>query len=114
MLDCSLDKPILKNPVKLVVWDLDETFWKGTLSEEGITPIIGNIELVKQLAQRGIISSVCSKNDHGSAMAAHRSATAYRYPPGRVGALRGSRTRVVPRAPNRFPSSHPHTVRGAQ
>ena len=72
MLDCSLDKPILKNPVKLVVWDLDETFWKGTLSEEGITPIVGNIELVKQLAHRGIISSVCSKNDHGSAMAALR------------------------------------------
>ena len=24
-------------PVRLVVWDLDETFWKGTLSEGGIT-----------------------------------------------------------------------------
>jgi hypothetical protein len=24
-------------PVRLVIWDLDETFWKGTLTEGGIT-----------------------------------------------------------------------------
>ena len=24
-------------PVRLAVWDLDKTFWKGTLSEGGIT-----------------------------------------------------------------------------
>jgi predicted enzyme involved in methoxymalonyl-ACP biosynthesis len=26
----------LREKVKLVVWDLDETFWKGTLSEGGV------------------------------------------------------------------------------
>jgi FkbH-like protein len=72
MPDSSPATPILKCNVKLVVWDLDETLWKGTLSEEGITPIPENIELVKQLARRGIISSICSKNDHHAALAALR------------------------------------------
>ncbi|MEQ5840076.1 hypothetical protein N0A02_11625 [Paraburkholderia acidicola] len=72
MADTSPAKPILKNQVKLVVWDLDETLWKGTLSEEGITPISENIEMVKRLALRGIISSVCSKNDQVRALGALR------------------------------------------
>jgi FkbH-like protein len=54
---------VLRDPVKLVVWDLDDTFWKGTLSEHAVTPVTENIELVKQLAARGIVSSICSKND---------------------------------------------------
>ncbi|MBI1310269.1 HAD-IIIC family phosphatase [bacterium] len=58
---------VLRNVVKLVIWDLDETFWNGTLSEEGITPIVEHIELVKILAHRGIVSSICSKNDFETA-----------------------------------------------
>ncbi|HTT97942.1 MAG TPA: hypothetical protein VMF58_07820 [Rhizomicrobium sp.] len=49
--------------VKLVIWDLDETFWKGTLSEGGISPIARNHDMVVTLCKRGIISSICSKND---------------------------------------------------
>jgi FkbH-like protein len=49
--------------IKLVVWDLDETFWKGTLSEGEIETIPQNIELVKELTNRGIINSIVSKND---------------------------------------------------
>src|ERR1700757_2447310 len=49
--------------IKLVIWDLDETFWKGTLSEEEIEPIEDNIQLVKELTDRGIINSIVSKND---------------------------------------------------
>lgn len=49
--------------IKLVIWDLDETFWRGTLSEEGVEPIHENIELVKTLTDRGIINSIVSKND---------------------------------------------------
>jgi len=56
--------PALANAVKLVIWDLDDTFWTGTLSEGGVTPIAENIELVRRLAARGIISSICSKNDY--------------------------------------------------
>ncbi|MFM0288092.1 HAD family hydrolase [Paraburkholderia megapolitana] len=72
MLDSSPAQSILKAPVKLVIWDLDETFWKGTLSEEGMTPIPDNIDMVKRLARRGIISSVCSKNEPDAALAALR------------------------------------------
>lgn len=53
--------------VKLVIWDLDETFWHGTLSENGmhnkVQFIPENIELVKQLSYRGIVNSICSKNN---------------------------------------------------
>jgi len=49
--------------IKLVIWDLDECFWEGTLSEGKITPIPENIELVKNLTDRGIVNSICSKND---------------------------------------------------
>src|SRR5439155_20413555 len=49
--------------VRLVVWDLDETFWKGTLSEGGITFCGENRDIVIALAERGIVSTVCSKND---------------------------------------------------
>lgn len=49
--------------IKLVVWDLDDTFWRGTLSEEGISGIDSNIDLVKRLTDIGIVNSICSKND---------------------------------------------------
>lgn len=54
----------INNKIKLVVWDLDETFWDGTLSEEKIIPIEKNIELVKKLTNRGIVNSICSKNNY--------------------------------------------------
>lgn len=54
-------------PVKLVIWDLDETFWHGTLSEGGIQPNAANIELVKTLTARGIVNAICSKNDFAPA-----------------------------------------------
>ena len=53
--------------IKLVIWDLDETFWKGTLSEEGIEEIKENTEIVKILSSRGIINSISSKNNFDSA-----------------------------------------------
>lgn len=53
---------------KLVIWDLDETFWKGTLSEGKVKKIPRNIDLVKSLVDRGIMNSIVSKNDFSSAM----------------------------------------------
>lgn len=53
----------LTAPVKLVIWDLDETFWNGTLSEGGATPIDEHVEMVRTLVERGIMCSICSKND---------------------------------------------------
>jgi FkbH-like protein len=49
--------------VRLVVWDLDETFWQGTLTEGGIAYQRHAHDIVIELARRGIISSICSKND---------------------------------------------------
>ena len=39
--------------VRLVVWDLDNTFWDGTLSEGGITYSSANHDIVIELAKRG-------------------------------------------------------------
>ena len=60
----------LVEPIRLVIWDLDDTFWTGTLSEGGIEAF--NPEhhaLVARLAARGIMNSICSKNDHNTVQA---------------------------------------------
>lgn len=51
------------NNIKLVIWDLDDTFWEGTLSEGPVLAISKNINIVKALTKRGIINTICSKND---------------------------------------------------
>jgi FkbH-like protein len=60
---------ILSSPVKLVIWDLDDTFWDGTISEGPVKPLPANQELVKELNRRGIVNSICSKNDYAVARA---------------------------------------------
>lgn len=34
---------MIKDKIKLVIWDMDETFWKGTISEGEIQPVNENI-----------------------------------------------------------------------
>lgn len=59
--------------VKCVVWDLDNTLWKGTLAEDGIegltldTTVRG---LIEDLDRRGILQSIASKNDPKPALEA--------------------------------------------
>jgi FkbH-like protein len=54
--------------VKCVVWDLDETLWRGTLLEGGGGELAPGVErIVRELDQRGILQSVASKNDHDTA-----------------------------------------------
>lgn len=48
--------------IKLIIWDLDNTFWSGTISENEIQPISDNKNLVMTLTDCGIINSICSKN----------------------------------------------------
>ena len=53
-----------REAVRLVIWDLDDTLWRGTLTEGGIREHVGAHEdTVRELARRGIVSSICSKND---------------------------------------------------
>jgi len=53
--------------IKLVIWDLDDTFWDGTLSENEVSFIDDNIEIIKELTGRGIINSIISKNKYEDA-----------------------------------------------
>jgi FkbH-like protein len=54
----------MAEPVRLIIWDLDETFWHGTLVEGGIKAIDKNHDLVIELCRRGIMNSICSRNDY--------------------------------------------------
>ena len=56
--------------IKLVIWDLDNTLWEGTLSEGGGSTLRpGAREAVSELDRRGIVQSVASKNDSSAALA---------------------------------------------
>ncbi len=57
-------------PLKLVVWDLDDTLWSGTLSEGPVDLDPSHIEVVRTLNRRGIVNSICSKNNLADARAA--------------------------------------------
>jgi len=54
---------IVFSNIKLIIWDLDETFWKGILSEGPVLPVQDNLSLVQTLTDHGIVNSICSKND---------------------------------------------------
>ncbi|OLF10156.1 hypothetical protein BLA60_17060 [Actinophytocola xinjiangensis] len=54
---------------KCVVWDLDDTLWRGTLSAgDDVVPRDGIVDLVRTLDSRGILQSVASKNNHDDAL----------------------------------------------
>jgi len=50
------------NTIKLIIWDLDDTFWKGTISEGAICLVDQNILLLKAATDCGVMNSICSKN----------------------------------------------------
>ncbi len=58
--------------VRLVIWDLDDTFWAGTLSEGAVTHNARNAAIVDTLNRRGIVSAICSKNNSAPVEAALR------------------------------------------
>ncbi|MCC8161425.1 MAG: hypothetical protein LIO53_09015 [Oscillospiraceae bacterium] len=49
--------------IKLIIWDLDETFWSGTISEQKVAPVPRACDLVLISSEKGIVNSICSKND---------------------------------------------------
>lgn len=54
--------------IKCVVWDLDNTLWKGILSEGDEIVINDNVlDVIKGLDNRGILQSISSKNDFDAA-----------------------------------------------
>ncbi|MEV7046526.1 HAD-IIIC family phosphatase [Amycolatopsis sp. NPDC051061] len=54
--------------VKCLVWDLDDTLWRGVLLEDDtVTPFERVREVITTLDSRGILQSIASKNDHDHA-----------------------------------------------
>lgn len=53
--------------IKLIIWDLDDTLWKGTLSEEKVVINQNAEEIVRMSTDSGVVNSVCSKNDFNNA-----------------------------------------------
>ncbi|SCY05335.1 HAD-superfamily phosphatase, subfamily IIIC/FkbH-like domain-containing protein [Lachnospiraceae bacterium XBB2008] len=72
-IDCRLDETFDLSKIKLIIWDLDNTFWQGILSEGGCSPIQDNIDLVRRLTDKGLINSICSKNDREQVISVLRS-----------------------------------------
>ncbi len=55
-------------PAKCVVWDLDDTLWDGTITEDPeVTLRPGVVTIVETLDRRGILQSIASRNDHDPA-----------------------------------------------
>lgn len=56
--------------IKCVVWDLDNTLWKGVLLEDDRVYLKSNvIDIIKTLDNRGILQSIASKNEPTKAIA---------------------------------------------
>tara|TARA_B110001452_G_scaffold259846_1_gene256682 strand:- start:1152 stop:1451 length:300 start_codon:yes stop_codon:yes gene_type:complete len=50
--------------VKLIIWDLDDTLWEGTLAE-GDTLHLSEFraEVIRSLNTHGVVNAICSKNN---------------------------------------------------
>ncbi|WP_404333677.1 HAD-IIIC family phosphatase [Sphingomonas sp. MMS12-HWE2-04] len=58
-------------PIKLIIWDLDDTLWQGTLADgEAVVLHEPRAEMVRAFNAKGVVSSICSKNDFETAKAA--------------------------------------------
>jgi FkbH-like protein len=58
---------------KCVVWDLDDTLWRGTLAEDGHEALAldpAALATIVELDRRGILQSIATKNDPDAALAA--------------------------------------------
>jgi FkbH-like protein len=68
-------EPAALAKIKCVVWDLDNTLWRGTLIEDGLSKLQLRpqaVHLVVELDKRGILQSVASKNNREDALEALR------------------------------------------
>ncbi len=55
--------------IKCVVWDLDDCLWHGTLAESDNVALKDGVkDIIVSLDERGILNSVCSKNEFNIAL----------------------------------------------
>jgi len=60
--------PDMTDLVKCLIWDLDNTLWRGTLLEDPEVSLSNQIrEVIATLDSRGILQSISSKNNHDHA-----------------------------------------------
>lgn len=55
--------------IKLIIWDLDDTLWSGTLSEGSVHMDHTNIQLLQDSTDCGVINTICSKNNDEDVLA---------------------------------------------
>lgn len=49
---------------KLIIWDLDDSFWEGNLVEGSAVFNRKNLNFIEELVTKGIMVSICSKNEY--------------------------------------------------
>jgi predicted enzyme involved in methoxymalonyl-ACP biosynthesis len=55
--------------LKCVIWDLDDTIWKGTLKNEDELILLSSAyKLIKEIDAAGIMQSIISRNNYTDAM----------------------------------------------
>lgn len=56
--------------IKLIIWDLDETLWQGTLADgDEVALFSQRADMIRAFNARGVLQSICSKNDFETAKA---------------------------------------------
>jgi len=56
--------------IKLIIWDLDETLWQGTLADgDEVALFPRRAEMIRAFNARGVLQSICSKNEFETAKA---------------------------------------------
>lgn len=59
----------MESKIKCIVWDLDNTLWKGILSEDPEVFVDNEVyKVIYELDKRGILQSICSRNNYDQAM----------------------------------------------
>ena len=76
---CIMKKDFDITKTKLIIWDLDDTFWEGTLSEGNVNFNKDTLLLIEELTNKGIMNSICSKNDFLNAKAEFLKQGFYKY-----------------------------------
>lgn len=60
--------PSMGEPIKLIIWDLDDTLWRGTLADgDAVVLHAHRAEMIRAFNDRGVVSAICSKNDFETA-----------------------------------------------
>ncbi|MCR5671757.1 MAG: DUF6492 family protein [Butyrivibrio sp.] len=65
--DAQLEEFPYEN-IRLIVWNMDDTFWQGVLSEGEVILPMSNADLIKTITDHGVVNSISSKNDEAKVM----------------------------------------------